>query len=538
MAQMNGAQALTRQLEAEGVDTVFALPGAQIMSAFDAMYEVRDEISLIQTRHEQATTYMADGYAKVTGKPGVAMVVPGPGALNAAAGLGTAYACSSPVLLISGQIPSMFLGKNTGQLHEISEQLDVFRPITKWNHRVTSAGEIPSAVHEAFRQMTTGRPGPVELEIPPDILSGSDDIALVGKETFPHPTPNMEDIAAAAILISKSQQPAIIAGGGVVASGAHDQIRKLAELLQAPVMTTPLAKGVIPERNHLATGVNSAIGPASMVLSDSDLLIAVGTRLSLRGVSPENMPTLVHIDVEKSQIGQKFTPEVGLVGDAAECLDNLISKIEMPSVDKGQRSERAISLKEEFSREVSRLAPEQVSVIDKISSALTHDTIVVQGMTNIGYWSSEALPMSEPRNYVSSSYFGTLGYVYPTALGSQAAFPDRPVVALCGDGGFMYSPQELSTAVKYGLNTIALVFNNGAFGASRWDQEHAFNGRYIGTDLHNPDFVMLAQAFGATGIRTDTDGIGEAITKAMSVNSPAVIDVEIDNMMPPFQIVE
>ena len=538
MAQMNGAQALTRQLEVEGVDTVFALPGAQIMSAFDAMYEVRDEISLIQTRHEQATTYMADGYAKVTGKPGVAMVVPGPGALNAAAGLGTAYACSSPVLLISGQIPSMFLGKNTGQLHEISEQLDVFRPITKWNHRVTSAGEIPSAVHEAFRQMTTGRPGPVELEIPPDILSGSDDIALVGKETFPHPTPDMEDIAAAAILISKSQKPAIIAGGGVVASGAHDQIRKLAELLQAPVMTTPLAKGVIPERNHLATGVNSAIGPASMVLSDSDLLIAVGTRLSLRGVSPENMPTLVHIDVEKSQIGQKFTPEVGLVGDAAECLDNLISKIEMPSVDKGQRSERAISLKEEFSREVFRLAPEQVSVIDKISSALTHDTIVVQGMTNIGYWSSEALPMSEPRNYVSSSYFGTLGYVYPTALGSQAAFPDRPVVALCGDGGFMYSPQELSTAVKYGLNTIALVFNNGAFGASRWDQEHAFNGRYIGTDLHNPDFVMLAQAFGATGIRTDTDGIGEAITKAMSANSPAVIDVEIANMMPPFQIVE
>ena len=203
-----------------------------------------------------------------------------------------------------------------------------------------------------------------------------------------------------------------------------------------------------------------------------------------------------------------------------------------------QRSERAESLKEEFSREVSRLAPEQVSVIDKISSALTHDTIVVQGMTNIGYWSSEALPMSEPRNYVSSSYFGTLGYVYPTALGSQAAFPDRPVVALCGDGGFMYSPQELSTAVKYGLNTIALVFNNGAFGASRWDQEHAFNGRYIGTDLHNPDFVMLAQSFGATGIRTDTDGIGEAITKAMSANSPAVIDVEITNMMPPFQIVE
>ena len=538
MAQMNGAQALTRQLEAEGVDTVFALPGAQIMSAFDAMYEVRDEINLIQTRHEQATTYMADGYAKVTGKPGVAMVVPGPGALNAAAGLGTAYACSSPVLLISGQIPSMFLGKNTGQLHEISEQLDVFRPITKWNHRVTSAAEIPAAVHEAFRQMTTGRPGPVELEIPPDILSGSDDIALVGKETFPYPILDMKDIAAAAVLISKSQKPAIIAGGGVVASGAHDQIRKLAELLQAPVMTTPLAKGVIPERNHLATGVNSAIGPASMVLSDSDLLIAVGTRLSLRGVSPENMPTLVHIDVEKSQIGQKFTPEVGLVGDAAECLDNLISKIEMPSIDKGQRSERAVSLKEEFSREVSRLAPEQVSVIDKISSVLTHDTIVVQGMTNIGYWSSEALPMSEPRNYVSSSYFGTLGYVYPTALGSQAAFPDRPVVALCGDGGFMYSPQELSTAVKYGLNTIALVFNNGAFGASRWDQEHAFNGRYIGTDLHNPDFVMLAQSFGATGIRTDTDGIGEAITKAMSANSPAVIDVEIANMMPPFQIVE
>ena len=225
MVKMTGAQALARQLRSEGVDTIFTLPGVQIMEAFDALYELQDDIRLIQTRHEQATTYMADGYAKATGKVGVAMVVPGPGALNAAAGLGTAYASSSPVLLISGQIDSRALGKNQGQLHEVEDQLDVFKPITKWNHRSTRVEEIPEAVHEAFRQLGTGRPRPVELEIPPDTLQGSGDTDIIEPEIFEKQSASAEEIRRAAQLLAGAQRPAIIAGGGTILSGATEELR-------------------------------------------------------------------------------------------------------------------------------------------------------------------------------------------------------------------------------------------------------------------------------------------------------------------------
>lgn len=538
MAALNGAQAMFQQLVMEGVTDIFSLPGAQIMSAFDVLHEMQDQINLVHTRHEQATTYMADGYAKVSGKPGVAMVVPGPGALNATAGLGTAYASSSPVLLISGQIPSTLLGKDTGQLHEVSEQLDVFKPITKWNHRISDVSEVPTAVHEAFRQMTTGRPGPVELEIAPDILTQPGSVDLVEKELYPHPKATREQILAAVKLISSAESPTIVAGGGSVSSGASDQVRRLAELQQIPVMTSPQAKGIIPEDSHLAAGVNSAVGPAKTVLPDTDLVIAIGTRLSLRGISIDEMPPILQIDVEQDQIGKQYPAELGIVGDAAETLTALISALTVDDSKLPKRRERAERLKKQFADEVIKLASPQVSVIDKISNVLPDDAIVVQGMTNIGYWSSAVLPMDSTRNYVTSSYFGTLGYAFPTALGCQTAFPERKVVALCGDGGFMYSPQELSTAMRYGLNTVAVVFNNGAYGASKWDQQHQFNGRFIGTDLFNPDFVAMAKSFGAEGIKTDADNIEEGLAEALALDKPTLLEVEIQNMMPPFQIVE
>lgn len=538
MANMNGANALVKQLISEGVDTVFALPGAQIMTAFDAMHQAQDDISLIHTRHEQATTYMADGFAKVTGRPGVAMVTPGPGALNAASGLGTAYACSSPVLLVSGQIPSRFIGKGTGQLHEVNDQLDVFKPITKWNYRVSDMAEIPIAVHEAFRQLTTGNPGPVELEIAPDIMTQIGEVEIIEKEIFSQPQPFDSDIQRAVELIASSKQPTIIAGGGTILSGASEEVTRLAELIQAAVMTTPQGKGVIDENSHLSVGVNSAIGPAGLVLPESDLVIAVGTRLSPRGVQLEVMPTLIQIDIDPSEIGRRFDAEVGIIGDARQCLSAILSKLETVSIDTGTRNEDVLALRKKFKDEVERLAPRQLSIIDSIRNALHDDAIVVQGETNIGHWSSVAFTVGQPKTYLASSYFGTLGYSYPTALGCQAAFPGRQVIALCGDGGFMYSPQELSTAMTYGLNVVAVVFNNGSFGSSKWDQEKAFSGRYIGTDLVNPDFVVLAESFGAVGVRTNAEGIGDAIKDAFSRNSPVVVDVEIENMMPPFQIVE
>ena len=538
MPQMTGAQALARQLRSEGVDAVFTLPGVQIMAAFDALHEIRNDVRLVHTRHEQATTYMADGYAKVTGKPGVAMVVPGPGALNATAGLGTAYASSSPVLLISGQIASGALGKRQGQLHEVEDQLDVFKPITKWNHRVTQVGEIPEAVHEAFRQMAIGRPRPVELEIPPDTLAALGDADIIEPEQYPAQAGDAADIRRAAEILARARRPAIIAGGGSIISGASDELRQAAEFLQAAVMTTQQGKGVIPPDHELAVGVNYAmVEPAKYVLPECDALLAVGTRLLFRQLAMDNPPPLVHIDADASEIGKNLPTEVGIVADAKAGLAQLLDALRAIAAPKDSRAQEIAVYRSAADNDLAELAPEQTRIIADIRSALADDDILVGGMTNIGYWSHLAYPVRMPRSYVTSSYFGTLGYAYPTALGAKVGQPNKGVVALCGDGGFMYNLQELSTAARYGINVVAVVFNNHAYGASMWDQTHQYGERYIGTDLNNPDFVKLAEAFGVRGMQAAPAHIGEALRDALAADAPVLLEVDLPNMMPPFQMV-
>ena len=538
MPQMSGAQALAQQLRSEGVDTVFTLPGVQIMAAFDALHEVQNDIQLVHTRHEQATTYMADGYAKVTGKVGVAMVVPGPGALNATAGLGTAFASSSPVLLISGQIASNALGKRQGQLHEVEDQLDVFKPITKWNHRVTEVGAIPEAVHEAFRQLSVGRPRPVELEVPPDTLAAVGDADIIEPEEYPADVGSDVDIRRAAEILARAKKPAIIAGGGSIISGASEELRELAEFLQAAVMTTQQGKGIIPADHELMVGVNYAmVEPIKDILPECDALLAVGTRLLFRTFSPDNAPDIVHIDADASEIGKNLPTEVGIVADARQALSRLLHQIRAISAPKESRRLEIAGYKKAAADKLTDLAPEQVRIIDDIRGALNDDDILVSGMTNIGYWSHLAYPVSVPRAYVTSSYFGTLGYAYPTALGAKVGQPDKRVVALCGDGGFMYNLQELSTAARYGINVVAVVFNNHAYGASMWDQTHQYGGRFIGTDLNNPDFLKLAEAFGVRGMKSEPDAIGGALRQALQADAPVLLEIELPNMMPPFQIV-
>ena len=538
MPTMRGAQALVRQLRSEGVGTVFALPGVQMMAAFDALYEALDDIRLIQTRHEQATTYMADGYARVTGRPGVAMVVPGPGAYNAGAGLGTAYAASSPVLLIAGQIFSDALGKRQGQLHEVDDQLDVFKPITKWNHRVTRVEEIPEAVHEAMRHLKTGRPRPVELEVPPDTLAAEGNTDIIEPEEYPRASPASEDVARAAKLLREAKRPAIIAGGGTMISGASHELLELAEFIQAPVMTSPQSKGILPEDHYLSVGTNYAsLGPAHRVIPESDVLLAVGTRLLIRDLETETPPRLIHIDADATEIGKNLPAEVGIAADAKEALAALLRHLRAGGSPKESRRGEIEGYKKRFAKEVRELAPEQTDIVSTIRRILADDAVLVSGVTNIGYWSNVAYPAKQPGTYLTSSYFGTLGYAFPTALGAKAAKPGRQVVAICGDGGFMYNPQELSTAVKYGINVVAVVFNNGAYGASQWDQTHRYGRRFIGTDLHNPDFVELAKAFGAVGMRTDPAGLGPALQDGLAADAPVLLEVEVPNMMPPFQIV-
>ena len=538
MPAMNGAQALVSQLLSEGVDTVFALPGVQIMAAFDALYDARETIRLVQTRHEQATTYMADGYAKVTGKVGVAMVVPGPGALNAGAGLGTAYASSSPVLLISGQIVSDALGKRQGQLHEIEDQLDVFRPITKWSHRVSRVEEIPEAVHEAMRHLKTGRPRPVELEVPPDTLAATGDVDIIEPEEYKKAAGDPSQLARAARVLADARRPVIIAGGGTIISGASQELVELAEFLQAPIMTTPEAKGVVPSDHHLSIGVNyTSLGPAHRVVPESDAVLAVGTRFLIGGLELTDAQRVIQIDADPTEIGKNHAVEVGIEADAREALRALLRELRSITAPGELRRREIEGYKQAFEDEMRRLAPQQLSMIDAIRSALDDDAIVVSGVTNVGYWSNLALPVAQPRTYVTSSYFGTLGYAFPTALGAKAGNPDRQVVALCGDGGFMFNVQELSTAAKHGLNVVAVVFNNGAYGASLWDQTHRYGERYIGTSLSNPDFGKLAEAFGVVGMKTDAEGLGASLGEALAASAPVLLEVVVPTMMPPFQIV-
>ena len=540
MATMTGAQALVRSLAQEGVEVIFSLPGVQIMRVFDALHD-ESRIRLVTVRHEQAAAYMADGYARSTGKVGVALVVPGPGALNAAAALGTAYATSSPVLLLSGQVESYNLGKDHGALHEVNDQLEVFRPITKWCHRVTAVDEIPQVIHHALDQLRTGRPRPVELEIPWDVLPATSNTDLVEPEPFRKQEPEEAKIKDAARILEGASFPLIWAGGGVIAADASEELLELATTLNAPVITTPEGKGAIPEEHHNSLGVYYyGSGPAYLAVPKSDVVVAVGTRLYL---SPQpkwalqRHQKLIHIDADPQELGRNWPTEVPINADARLALRALVSELRGKSNSSQWSREDITSIRGVVNQQLSQQAPLQNDIIKAMRKELADDAIVVSGVTNIGYWSHLAFPVRHPRSYLTSSYFATLGFAFPTAIGAKIGNPHRQVVAICGDGGFMYAPQELSTAVQERANVVVLVFNDNAFGASLIDQQNNYQGRVIGTQVHNPSFTQLAELFGAKGIRLEgPDELGDALHRALGMDAPVVIEIPMPTLLPPFQI--
>ena len=540
MPEMTGAEALRRSLEAEGVDTVFALPGVQIMAAFDALRDSQ-AIRLISTRHEQTTAYMADGYARVARKPGVALVVPGPGALNASAAIGTAYAASSPVLLISGQIPSGSIGKGEGQLHEIEEQLDVFKPIVKWNTRVASVSEIPIAIHEAFRQMTTGRPRPVEVEIPSDILAATGEVDILEAELYPVEQPDGDAVALAAEALAQSGRPAIVIGGGTLRADAGAEVAEIAEMLDAPIVGTQQAKGVVPADHPQYVGVHYAgVGVSDELLSGSDVILVAGTRFMVPGFKAAKHQTIIKIDIDQRELDKDHGTSIAIKADAKAGLAAIARALRERGVEQtcrtqGSRAPAFAAQQREF---LDNAAPEQMAWVNAVRKATDDDAVVISGMTNIGYWSHLAYDVRAGGEFITSGYFGNLGFSFPTALGAKVAAGDRAVVALCGDGGFMYSPQELATAKQYGINLVVIVFDNGAFGASRWDQQHRYDDREIGTEFFNPDWDTLAAAFGIRSRGVDTpDGLQTALREAVAADEPSLIHVRLPIMAPPFQLV-
>jgi acetolactate synthase I/II/III large subunit len=540
MAQMTGGQAIVQALQREGVEYVFGLPGVQIMSIYDAFYGQSD-VKLLTVRHEQTTTYMADGYARVTGKPGVGLVVPGPGVQNASAALGTAYSCSSPVLLLAGQIESDMLAQDKGALHEINDQLDIVRPVTKWCQRVLNTAGIPQAIHEAMRQMQTGRPRPTVVEVPPDVLATVADVSFSTPEQYPAISPDEALIRRAAQILATAKKPLIWAGGGVIVGDASAELQALAEALGAAVATTPEGKGAIPEDHPLALGVGYyGHGAPSLAAPRADVVLAVGTRLTgqMRGpTAPKAPQQLIHLDIDASVIGKNYPAEVALVGHAKPALGKLLAVVRAQKISPERWPPQEL---EEIIREniawVRQQAPLQCEIIGQIQQVLDDDAVVVSGITNVGYWSHFALRVRRPRTYLSASYFATLGFAFPTALGAKVAAPNRQVVSLSGDGGFMYALPELATAVQYGVNLVALVFADGAFGASNNDQRTRYHGRIVGTTIHNPNFVQVAEAFGAKGIRAEPDKLASALQEAFDAGRPTLIEVPVPTMVPPFQI--
>jgi len=540
MSHMTGGQAVVESLKREGVEYIFGIPGIQIMTIYDAMYGQRD-IRPITVRHEQTAVYMADGYARVKGKPGVALVVPGPGVQNASAALGTAYACSSPVLLIAGQVETYNLGKDKGSLHEIHDQLDVIRPVTKWCHRVMDGNKIPAAIHEAMRQMAVGRPRPAYLEIPWDTMAGKTDVEFPAPEKFPRLKPNRDEVKRAAELLISARNPLIWAGGGVIAADAAKELTALAEALGSPVAMTAEGKGGIPETHPLSLGgAYYGFGAVRGATQKADVILAVGTRLTWQmrpGTAPNPPQRLIHVDADPKVLGKNFPAEIGIVADAKEGLLAILDEIQGKKIPKNRWPHKELEeCRERHRIWLQKQAPRQCEVIAQIRKVLPQDAILVSGITNIGYWCNLAYPIFQPRTYLTSSYFATLGYAFPTALGAKVAAPERPVVCVTGDGGFLYACGELATAVQYGINLVTIVFNDQAFGSTKSDQQRNYQGRLVETDLKNPDFVALAKAFGAKGMKAYPESIDQALMEALEAKQPVVIEVPIPTLVPPFQL--
>ncbi len=535
MARMTGGQALIKSLHREGVRTIFGMPGIQLYHAMDAIYH-EPGIRFITVRHEQAAAYMAFGYSKAGGDGiGTAMVVPGPGLLNATSGVGTAYSASTPTLLISGQSYTHEIGKDTGALHEVNDQLDVIRPITKWAARMTAVAEVPNTVHEAFRMLTTGRPRPVELEIAWDTLAGEDEVNLLEPGIYEPLPPSDSDVARVAEMLSQAERPLIWAGWGISLSGASAILEQVSEHLQAPVMTSAEGKGAIPYDHPLCLGTPGwRFGPKELdaLVEEADLVLAVGTRLGRTNLT--NHHRIVQIDVDAEEIGRNFPQAIGVHGDARITLERLHNRLTKTVPPRESRTEEIASIKRKRANPATYVQP-QGEFVEAIQNAMPDDGIVVEGVTQIGYAARELYTAQLPRTYITSSYFGNLGYAYPTALGAKVARPDSPVVAISGDGGFLYNSQELATAVKYGINAVAIVFNDNAFGNVYRDQINKFDGRAIGSELHNPDFMKLAEAYGARGARVhDGEGLESALTDAVNADVPSLIEVPVGMMPDPF----
>ena len=530
-APISTAEIVVRSLVANGVDTIFGLPGVQNDPLFAAFHDAQDKLRVIHTRHEQGAAYMALGAAMATGKPQAYVVVPGPGFLNAAGALCTAYACNAPVLALTGQIPQAMIGRNLGLLHELPDQLGILERLSKWSARIRAPHEAPAILHEAFRQMISGRPRPVALECPLDVWPRKAAVDLPDAAEADHAVVDTDAIEVAAKLLGATRNPLIVVGGGAMAAGA--ELAELADALQAPVMHHRSGIGALDGRHPFSVSVM----PGMKLWADADVVLAVGTRLQLQQMNfgVDAGLKIVRIDADPEEIDRIRRPAVGIVADAAEGLRALIDALSRHNQRRSSRVSEIATLKAAHLAEAEAKFPPQAAFIAALRTELPENGIFVDEVTQVGHVIRLFWQAYRPRSFLTPAYQGTLGWGVATALGAKAACPDAPVVCIAGDGGFMFNVQELASAVQHKLAVVFVLFNDNAFGNVRRMQVQDYGNRVIASDLRNPDFVKLAESFGMMAMRVSTpDALRGALKKAIAANEPVLIEVPVGELPSPW----
>jgi len=522
---MTGGDAVAESLIQHGVEKIFGLPGAQLYGLFDAFARRADKLAVITARHEQTCGYMALGYAKTAARPGVYAVVPGPGVLNTTASLATAYGGNAPVLCLTGQVPSAFLGRGRGHLHELPDQLATLRLLTKRAERIEHPAEAPATIASVFQTMLSGRRGPAAIEAPWDFFSATAEV--LPQQPLPPwspPQPDPRQIENAAALLADAAAPMIMVGGGALDAG--DAVRELAELVEAPVVAFRSGRGIVGDEHDLGTSVAAAY----KLWPETDVLLGIGTRLEVPCWRWSYMPDglkIVRIDIDPAEM-RRFAPHVPIVADAREGAAALAAELRRRGVRSKRRRARIVEAKREAAHEIEKVQP-QMAFLKAIRDVLPRDGIFAEELSLVGFTSIFGFPIYSPRTFLTSGYQGTLGSGFPMALGAKVAAPERAVVSVTGDGGFMFAAQELATAVQYGIAVVTIVFNNNAFGNVRRDQQNLFDGRVIGADLVNPDFVKLAESFGVSAERARTpEELRVSLERAFAADEPYLIEVPIE----------
>ncbi len=536
--RMTGAKALIESLYAEKVDVIFGYPGGVLLPIYDELFDA--DINHILVRHEQAAAHAADGYARATGKVGVCLATSGPGATNLVTGIATAYMDSVPMVAITGQVPSSMIGNDAFQEANIT---GITLPITKHNYLVTDVNDLPRIIKEAFHIASTGRPGPVLIDIPKDITTDELDfeypesVELRGYK--PTKTGHKKQVKRAADIISKAKQPVIYVGGGIIAAEATKELLELAQAINAPVTTTLMGKGAFPDDNPLCVGMPGMHGTkyANYAIQESDVLIAVGVRFDDRvtGKVESFAPNaqIIHIDIDPAEISKNVRVDIPIVGNAKSVLKMLVEFI---SEELGGKTNTATWVKkvEKWKKQYplyyhkdDKLKPQYI--MEQINE-LYPDSIIVTEVGQNQMWAAQYFKYKEPRTFISSGGLGTMGYGFPASMGVKMGHPDKVVFDISGDGSFQMNSQELATVVQNDIPVIVAIFNNGFLGMVRQWQELFFEKRYSFTCIDDSvDFVKLAEAYGALGLRvTKPAEVGPALKEAVESGRPTVIDFVVE----------